>query len=150
MSARQFSKEYITGVKSFMKFVVEQMGATCNIRCPCKQCMNLFIRNQITVETHLLVNGIDQCYTTWFHHGEPLLPSYRDRFTYDNVRVESDEDEDGLYDMLHDLGNEYHLRDTHDISNDDNETYPRNMPKYLEALIEDSQTKLYPGCTKMS
>ena len=104
----------------------------------------------MTVETHLLINGIDQCYTTWFHHGEHSLSTPIGQSTYNNVRDESDEDEDGLNDMFHDLGNEYYLGDTHNVSDDNNETCPRNLPKYLEALIEDAQTELYPGCKKMS
>ncbi|KAL6506117.1 hypothetical protein OROHE_022646 [Orobanche hederae] len=108
MCDAKFSKSYVAGVKSFMQFVRTHMGPACDVRCPCKNCLNLS----------------------------------------DSTEKNDDEEEDGVSEMLFDLGEQY----TH--ANNDNMPIDGNnvggLPAYLEALMTDTQTELYPVCKKIS
>ena len=70
MSAGKWSEVYVHGVQSFMKFVRDNMGQDCDVRCPCENCLNLDKRNQKEVLRHLLERGIDRDYIRWIYHGE--------------------------------------------------------------------------------
>ena len=58
------------GVQSFMKFVKDNLGANCRVRCPCIDCLNSYVWSQDVVFDHLLIKGIDGFYTRWIFHGE--------------------------------------------------------------------------------
>ncbi|KAL6547278.1 hypothetical protein OROMI_022999 [Orobanche minor] len=142
------SKSYAAGVKSFMQFVRTHMCPACDVRCPCKNCLNLRLKDQTTVTHHILENGIDTGYITWFYHGEPRVNDEGIRTHSDSTEKNNDEEEDGVSEMLFDLGEQY----TH--ANNDNMPIDGNnvggLPAYLEALMTDTQTELYPGCKKIS
>ncbi|KAL3618946.1 hypothetical protein CASFOL_037174 [Castilleja foliolosa] len=70
MNAPIYSEAYLDGVNGFMLFVETHVGKNCDIRCPCKRCLNLIINNQKTVKAHIRLHGIDPHYVKWFNHGE--------------------------------------------------------------------------------
>ncbi|KAL6561779.1 hypothetical protein OROMI_017380 [Orobanche minor] len=148
MCDAKFSKSYVAGVKSFMQFVRTHMGPACDVRCPCKNCLNLRLKDQTTVTHHILENGIDTGYITWFYHGEPRLNDEGIRTHSDSTEKNDDEEEDGVSEVLFDLGEQY----TH--ANNDNMPIDGNnvggLPAYLEALMTYTQTELYPSCKKIS
>ncbi|KAL3638401.1 hypothetical protein CASFOL_017772 [Castilleja foliolosa] len=149
MHERRFSKVYVNGVDDFMQFVESHMGKECNVRCPCTRCLNLIIKDQISVKQHIMINGIDPGYVTWFYHGESTSHSVvgddqtDQEPTYD--REEEDED-DGVNDILFNLQEQYTQSDTNGVDN----TNDGGVPAYLEDLIRGARTELYPGCKKIS
>lgn len=156
LRAIKWSKAYIDGVNAFMKFVETRVGTECDIRCPCIDCLNLIIQDQKSVKDHILERGIDPGYTTWFYHGEPSSSNnLRNPHTNEGDRIdndlfeEDDEEDDGVNDMLFDLGQQHYQADAENIS-DDNNTNIGGVPAYLEALMMGAQTELYPGCKKIS
>ena len=50
----------------------ENDGNLDRIICPCASCRNLSHQHCDVVYEHLVMNGMDPTYTTWFLHGEPL------------------------------------------------------------------------------
>ena len=155
MRAIKWSKAYVDGVNTFMKFIETHLGKECNIRCPCVGCLNLIIQDPKIVKDHMLERGIDPGYTTWFYHGEPSSSNNRgnshsnegDRSGSD--LYEEDEEYDGVNDMLFDLGQQFYQADNNNMS-DSNNTSIGGVPEYLEALMMGAQTELYPGCKKIS
>ncbi|KAL3644293.1 hypothetical protein CASFOL_012225 [Castilleja foliolosa] len=149
MHERRFSKEYVNGVDDFIQFVESHMGKECDVRCPCTRCLNLIIKDQISVKQHIMINGIDPGYDTWFYHGESTSHSVvgddqtDQEPTYD--REEEDED-DGVNDILFNLHEQYTQSDTNGVDN----TNDGGVPTYLEDLIRGARTELYPGCKKIS
>ncbi|KAL3633966.1 hypothetical protein CASFOL_022728 [Castilleja foliolosa] len=149
MHERRFSKEYVNGVDDFIQFVESHMGKECDVRCPCTRCLNLIIKDQISVKQHIMINGIDPGYDTWFYHGESTSHSVvgddqtDQEPTYD--REEEDED-DGVNDILFNLHEQYTQSDTNGVDN----TNDGGVPAYLEDLIRGARTELYPGCKKIS
>ncbi|KAL3654668.1 hypothetical protein CASFOL_001403 [Castilleja foliolosa] len=152
MNAPKHSEAYLEGVNGFMLFVETHMGKNCDIRCPCKCCLNLLINNQKTVKAHIRLHGIDPHYVTWFNHGEHAI---NDCNTHSSFRDESDEEQshenwaededDGVDDMLVDIREQYN-QGTDGADNINN----GGVPKYLEDLMMGARTELYPGCKKIS
>ncbi|KAL8511956.1 hypothetical protein ACS0TY_018425 [Phlomoides rotata] len=120
MRDTKWSKNYVAGVKSFMQFVRTHMGPDCDVRCPCKNCLNLRFRDQRTVTHHILENGIDTGYITWFYHGEPRLNNEGIRTDSDPIEVNNDEEDDGVSEMLFDLGEQYTQENNDNMPTDDN------------------------------
>ncbi|KAL6551327.1 hypothetical protein OROMI_021815 [Orobanche minor] len=144
----KFSKSYVDGVKSFMQFVRTHIGPACDVRCPCKNCLNLRLKDQTTVTHHILENGIDTGYITWLYHGEPRLNDERIRTDSDSKEKYNDEEDDGVSEMLFDLGEQYTQENNDNMPTDGNNV--GGLPAYLEALMTGTQIELYPSCKKIS
>ena len=65
-----FSREYIEGVKEFMKFIQEKFSEDDKIHYPCRKCLNNNYLHQTVANTHLLMYGMESTYTRWIYHGE--------------------------------------------------------------------------------
>ncbi|XXG46353.1 hypothetical protein AAC387_Pa02g1219 [Persea americana] len=75
MTAPRLSNEYLEGIESFFDFVgakKHKLGGDDWYYCPCVKCCNLIGRKRTLrdIRTHLICDGIDTTYTTWFHYGE--------------------------------------------------------------------------------
>ena len=71
MRAEKFTPEYVEGVAMFLEFAKQNSNGVDWHCCPCVKCHNIGGKMELkTVYEHLFFNGIDQTYTTWFHHGE--------------------------------------------------------------------------------
>jgi hypothetical protein len=115
INTRLFSKRYLAGVDEFMKFVEERFTETEEILCPCRKCLNQLYKNKSQVEDHLYINGMASTYTTWIHHGEPLLNARLNEnvdhideqhsFNEDACMNEFEQDnlDDRLLEMVHEL-----------------------------------------------
>ncbi|KAH7838941.1 hypothetical protein Vadar_032995 [Vaccinium darrowii] len=104
------------------------------ILCPCKCCRNLTHHIGKDVYEHLVINGMDPIYTTWFHHGEDPTAAQKPK------QVEMSE--------AHNLYSAAYARDVDHLEPLD-EAREDNFAKELE----DAETPLYPGCenyTKLS
>ncbi|KAF6153634.1 hypothetical protein GIB67_027501, partial [Kingdonia uniflora] len=72
MKADSLLVEYLCGVRSFIAFAKANLKSN-DFSCPCAKGQNK--RGQITsaqVCHHLVLKGIDQSYTNWYFHGEPI------------------------------------------------------------------------------
>ncbi|WCJ24552.1 hypothetical protein M5689_006503 [Euphorbia peplus] len=151
MTATKWTKKYMEGVDYFMKFAQCKLGSECEIRCPCKGCLNLLFQAQKVVKSHLLQNGIDPGYISWFYHGEASTSTNLGNQSNGNDIEEddgNDEDTDGVHDMIFELGEKY--IQSNELPSDDDNDYISDLPSYLEALVQDAKTELYPGCKKIS
>ncbi|OVA10590.1 hypothetical protein BVC80_8969g16 [Macleaya cordata] len=85
MDADTLLAEYFQGVASFLKFTKDKLGGDDWYYCPCTKCLNYHKGKKTlkVISEHLICNGIDNSYRTWFNHGEPLCK------TTINVRVSS-------------------------------------------------------------
>ncbi|KAL3618470.1 hypothetical protein CASFOL_037552 [Castilleja foliolosa] len=142
MYARKFSEAYVDGVHDFIEYVESHMGKECQVRCPCTRCLNLIIADQKSVRKHILVNGIDPGYVTWFYHGESTAHSAVGDATVQETAVynESEDEDDGVNDILFDLREQYTQSDTNGVDN----TNHGGVPAYLEELMSGAKTELYP------
>ena len=75
MTTPRLSDEYLEGIESFFEFVranKHKLGGAGWYCCPCVKCRNLIGGKKTLrdIRTHLICDGIDTTYTTWFHHGE--------------------------------------------------------------------------------
>ncbi|KAG5542961.1 hypothetical protein RHGRI_007193 [Rhododendron griersonianum] len=62
---------YVEGVRDFLRIANNYAGQGGKIRCPCKNCNNVYIRQIYEVKQHLFLHGILEDYSPWIHHGEP-------------------------------------------------------------------------------
>ncbi|XP_075087560.1 uncharacterized protein LOC142169579 [Nicotiana tabacum] len=94
---------YILGVENFLDYDFKRLGETHEIRCPCVKCCNAISETRELIRSHLIVYGIVQNYTLWYHNGERLGESFSNyEFVDDNIIEESD-DEDEIHKILRDL-----------------------------------------------
>jgi len=63
---------YIIGVEKLLNYSFTRLGETQEIRCPRVRCCNASSKTREMVRSHLLVYGIIQIYTFWYHQGERL------------------------------------------------------------------------------
>ena len=68
----RWCKEYVDGVKEFIKFAKDHMGQDDVVRYPCLKCMNAYYKHFDEVEDDLYINGIQGTYTRWIFYGENL------------------------------------------------------------------------------
>ncbi|KAG5559528.1 hypothetical protein RHGRI_009153 [Rhododendron griersonianum] len=62
---------YVEGVRDFLRIANNYAGQGGKIRCPYKNCNNVYIRQIYEVKQHLFLHGILEDYSPWIHHGEP-------------------------------------------------------------------------------
>lgn len=87
------SKDYVDGVKSFMKFARQHIGGRTDMPCPCRVCLNQILHPPYLVKFHLLVNGIDVDYSEWVYHGETSDQYLEDDEFDDNLDETFEEEE---------------------------------------------------------
>ena len=127
MSARRDTMQYVNGVKCFLNHCRNVCENIERIPCPCVKCGNYSFVNIPTLYDHLIMNGIDQSYKVWTHHGENYTLK-------DSERSEDmDVDDPHIAQMVVDLQDE--LLDN---------------PDELCSLLSDAETPLYPGCVKFT
>ena len=135
MSSDRCSREYIDGVKEFIRFAREHTNEPNKILCPCLSCCYGKRISPSDLLDHLVCHGIDQSYTRWTRHGE------MDDTSSDRVHTTIDasnefnpsmwDEDDGLQEMLNAVEGVLH-----------------DCPKEFEKLKGDAEKPLYPGSTK--
>ncbi|CAN1181773.1 hypothetical protein LINPERHAP2_LOCUS35603 [Linum perenne] len=159
MRERRFSPSYNEGVKSFMQFVEDHIGANKEVPCPCNQCLNVLLKTQDVVLAHLMINGMDVGYTKWVYHGEiynlsvddPCIVADNEADGADNEADGADneadgdsDEEDGLFDLL-----DEHQNLINNEVEDDGHFSSKGFDEYIE-MLGRAQKELYPNCTKYS
>ncbi|XP_009601698.1 uncharacterized protein [Nicotiana tomentosiformis] len=94
---------YILGVEKFLNYAFTRLEETREIRCPCIKCCNAISGTRELVRSHLIVHGIIQNYTFWYHHGERLGEAQSDSEFVDDNGIEYGDGEDEIHDILRDL-----------------------------------------------
>ncbi|RYE14354.1 MAG: hypothetical protein EOP45_19760, partial [Sphingobacteriaceae bacterium] len=132
ISARRDTIQYVNGVEAFLKHCQIVCENVERIPCPCIRCGNYSFVNIRTLYDHLIINGIDQSYQKWIHHGE-------NHGLEDDSNVVEGNSEDMNVDAPH-------------IAQmvDDLQDEPFDNPDELCSLLSDAETPLYPGCVKFT
>ncbi|CAN0899524.1 hypothetical protein LINGRAHAP2_LOCUS20324 [Linum grandiflorum] len=144
MRERRFCVEYINGVKTFMQFVEDHLGANIDVPCPCNHCLNALQKSQGVVLAHLMINGIDVGYTKWVYHGEvcSLDVDASDAIAND-LPDGNEEEEDNLFELL-----EEHANFINNVGAEGNFS-SKGFDEYIH-MLGHAQKELYPNCTKFT
>ncbi|KAM3284810.1 hypothetical protein P3S67_023609 [Capsicum chacoense] len=139
---------YRDGVDNFLNWAFNQSEVSTIIRCPCKECRNTVFKLRIDVRLHLLNKGFWATYKVWENHGEVL-----DRVVNSNPPGSEEVEDDGIevddvIEMIHDDRGYTNMQDTSN-SLQGNKDPNVDATKFYK-LLEDAQTELYLGCTKVS
>lgn len=136
---------YIIGVEIFLDYAFTKLGETQEIRCPCIRCCNASSKTHEMVRSHLLVYGIIQSYTFWYHHGGRLgQPESNSEFVEDN-NIENDDDEDEMHELLRDLHPDFIEENMNTTSDDFVEEEPNPEAKRFYGLLNDYEQPFYEG-----
>ncbi|XP_012829657.1 PREDICTED: uncharacterized protein LOC105950835 [Erythranthe guttata] len=145
------SKDFVYGVKSFMRFALMHIGDRKVMRCPCSNCLNQILHPPDLVKLHILTNGMDIDYDEWVHHGEDPYEHVDDDIDNDDVDKTFEEEE-----LLEDLNFGVHnfidrenpLEHPDDLNGDQPNIMLVDEVEKFQKLLKDTQRKLYPGCWK--
>ena len=134
--------EYEKGIYNFIEYAKQFVNTAGSIRCPCRKCHNSGFIPFKTMTYHLRINGFYTDYMTWTYHGEtPIRPS---PVVVNEVRGRSD-----MNDVIEDLIGERMEEDT-DLNDGNSDTETSDVNDEFEALIDEVESELYPGCTNFS
>ncbi|KAH7853391.1 hypothetical protein Vadar_001845 [Vaccinium darrowii] len=117
----------MSATSNFVAMANQNAGNLGKILCPCKECRNVSHHSIESVYEHLVINGMDPTYTTWYHHGDH--PN-----AIQKLREVEMSDAYNLYSAA------YALDDEHVESLEE-----RRDEEFAKSL-EDVETPLYPGC----
>ncbi|XP_039787895.1 uncharacterized protein LOC120654427 [Panicum virgatum] len=151
------------GVKQFMSFVKGKFSDNVEILCPCSRCLNQKYLAQALVKKHILMNGMDNSYTRWIHHGEYLnveviehvptgIVHCSHNWSTDGIGVteEDSNDIDPLEAFLGDLHTAAAQEDREVGENEDGDTESCEQDTFFRIAMKEAKCMLYPGCTKFS
>ncbi|XP_058214245.1 uncharacterized protein LOC131325811 [Rhododendron vialii] len=114
---------------NFVEMANQNAGYLGKILCPCKHCQNLSHHSLDDVYEHLVINGMDPTYTTWFHHGEEPSAAQKPK----EVKMSD----------AHNLYSATCARDADHL-----EPLDEARDEVFAKALEDAETPLYPGCEK--
>ncbi|CAN6688834.1 unnamed protein product [Malus baccata var. baccata] len=147
-SFNPFTEDYRTGLAKFISNSLEVASHEGNIKCPCAKCLNRFWLSNKEVEAHLIVEGMDRSYLQglWVWHGETFgdpLPSSEAAQQLAAVNTPHSE----LGPLLEDIFFGPSVMGGMPTNNHSEQEAP--IPAYarkFEAMVQDANTELYPGC----
>ncbi|XP_012828525.1 PREDICTED: uncharacterized protein LOC105949753 [Erythranthe guttata] len=145
------SKDFVNGVKSFMRFALLHIGDRKVMRCPCSNCLNQILHPPDLVKLHILTNGMDIDYDEWVHHGEDPYEHVEDDIVNDDVDKTFEEEElleDLNFGMHNFIDRENPLDNPDDLNGDQPNIMLDDEVENFQKLLKDTQRKLYPGCSK--
>ncbi|KAM1224597.1 hypothetical protein COP2_044625 [Malus domestica] len=147
-SFNPFTEDYRTGLAKFISNSLEVASHEGNIKCPCAKCLNRFWLSNKEVEAHLIVEGMDRSYLqgSWVWHGETFgdpLPSSEAAQQLAAINTPHSE----LRPLLEDIFSGPSVMGGMPINNHSEQE--ASIPAYarkFEAMVQDANTELYPGC----
>ncbi|KAM1291729.1 hypothetical protein ACFX13_019112 [Malus domestica] len=144
-----FTEDYRTGLAKFISNSFQVSSHDDNIKCPCAKYLNRLWLSNNEVEAYLTVEGMDRSYLegSWVLHGETFgdpLPNSQDAQHIAVVNIPHCE----LGPSLEDIFSGPSVMGGRPISNHSGQealipTYTRKF----EAMVQDANTELYPGCS---
>ncbi|XP_052171518.1 uncharacterized protein LOC127787497 [Diospyros lotus] len=152
----RLNEAYQIGVQKFLDYALKKLGAKNKIRCPCTKCCNTDLGTRESIEAHLMIHGISEGYTFWYHHGElnnePQSESEDEEneiLQYDTSAPDDSDDE--IQQFINDLYPQFKGLDENnedvEFPNTQNlpEMEPNNGAKQFYKLIDDLEQPIYPG-----
>ncbi|KAK9118452.1 hypothetical protein Scep_016545 [Stephania cephalantha] len=135
------SEAYANGVEQFLDFA-HANTIDSRIFCPCKDCLNRYMKSRKFVKRHLLMRGIMRHYNNWTYHGEPYTSVHHDEDSFgENVPQRDDM-----------IGMVYEALDFN--SNRDNQTRNGSGPDDETAIflkfLQDAEQPVYPRCEEFT
>ncbi|KAJ8619339.1 hypothetical protein MRB53_027868 [Persea americana] len=146
----RMSREYMDGINQFVEFTNGFDNEF--ISCPCRKCVNRYYYRREFFREHLILNGFLKQYKNWIRHGEEYVSCRREEI--DEIEVDDMSEADPMIAVLNDiacgLAPEYTSCETEGAGGSN----PRSGAdeealRYFE-ILDDAQTKLYPGCKDFS
>ncbi|XP_024025712.1 uncharacterized protein LOC112092834 [Morus notabilis] len=144
--------EYITGVREFIQRAQNSTNAKGDIRCPCRDCGNVYWYPARIVQAHLIDRGMQEIYKeeTEVLHGETISDPPVAKQVAPNAELNDD-----CYDLLHDIARSSYGHVENDDDDDDDPMdasteIPRGStnPEQFVELFDDLKKPLYHGCEK--
>ncbi|XP_056687930.1 uncharacterized protein [Spinacia oleracea] len=132
--------QYEAGIRDFVNFAVQNAGDRSRLPCPCFKCHNFLYRRIDEILGHLSKNAFDRTCTRWVWHGE----------NFEGTRT-SDSGND-VHDVhegpdVNDIPNANEGDRLGDMIRAAQDKFAEN-PATFEGVLKDSETPLYPGCSK--
>jgi hypothetical protein len=140
---RLFTDEYMKGVEEFMHFVRGKFSEDEEILCPCSICLNQIYLHQDNVERHILMNGMENTYTKWIHHGENLDIDVIEQ----PVDMHVSDDGAGHDGNIYAVHFDELLEGLHTVAVEEGRI---DDDSFLTNLMKEAKRELYSGCTKFS
>jgi hypothetical protein len=115
------------------------------------------------VNKHILLNGMDNSYTRWIHHGERLdvdvieyLDDVHDNDDDDDFRHDEGMTEDYSADRLDGMLADLHTATEQaredgqnlDRGDQDGDAEPHDKESFFANVMKEAKRELYPGCTE--
>ncbi|XP_060194586.1 uncharacterized protein LOC132623787 isoform X2 [Lycium barbarum] len=152
MCEPKFSKRYVEGVKSFMKFVQSRFDQITKVRCPCQDCLNINFQTQEVVYDELLMKGIMKDYVQWIYHGEQPQKRDNGEVIYEEDENEEHDNDDAIQTMLEEASGRSFANFSEEKTTGDNVfgNMSEKEAKKFDTLLEEAERELYPGCKKFS
>ncbi|XP_050234230.1 uncharacterized protein LOC126682554 isoform X1 [Mercurialis annua] len=139
----RLDKEYGDGIEPFISYAFRNKTDEHKVRCPCVRCNNTFSANRKMIRSHLIVYGIMESYTFWYHHGERVGES-----EIDKEESEDFENAEEIEEIIRDLSptmNESEFGN-HSSNCEVNEENPNSEALKFYRLLKDLDEEVYPGC----
>lgn len=154
MHHSRISDTYREGVRNFIDFVRSKLGESCDIRCPCVECMNRYTLKQETVVSHLCLKGMMVTYDKWVHHGESISEQLEgqqsdcnDFSNNGNFEFDDGSNEDDFLTLLNEIRRAAHINDVQE--NEENGSRDREHTEF-EKILQMLGKELYPDCKNFS
>lgn len=103
-------KEYVNGVKAFVKLAQNHLNGDGRARCPRRNCQNMELKSLDNVERHLYRHRMPFSYQRWLFHSEEIdLSSYIQtpisvNDTVNDTSHIEDVEDDEMIEKLNDIG----------------------------------------------
>ncbi|XP_041025418.1 uncharacterized protein LOC121265822 [Juglans microcarpa x Juglans regia] len=152
LTDRLCSPAYAKGVNIFLTLARNHSRGIEGIRCPCRECRNMFFLPIFEVESHLFIKGINPNYTHWIFHGEEETRSFNDDDD-DSVADYADEYIDDMNHLLDVIQSGTFVDVLQDHANPlpTGGSIPHPPPSSsFDQLLEDARRPLFYGCTNFS
>ncbi|CAL2277773.1 unnamed protein product [Prunus armeniaca] len=143
-------EEYKTCLQQFIDDSLLVASYDGMLKCPCKKCYNRFWREPNLVWAHLLYEGMDPHYEdqVWVFHGEHLPdPDFMEEVEEQQLCEPTvNEIHNVLYDVF---GSDSSANNPHVDTEGQTTNVRAEYAEKLYDLLNDANTHLYPGSTKM-
>ncbi|KAM3301389.1 hypothetical protein P3S67_015891 [Capsicum chacoense] len=141
---------YIEDFQSFMRLVRSNFDRNTKIRCPCRNCINVFFQTQEVVHDHLLLEGIMKSYVHWRHHGEQSQMRDNNEAVFSEYENEAHDKDDGILTMLEEVSEELFVNYSEETSNNVCSNMSEKEAITFDKLLKEAEHELYLGCKKFS
>ncbi|KAK1407509.1 hypothetical protein QVD17_39125 [Tagetes erecta] len=145
ISKERGSREFKNGLLKFIEIAKNHVDSLGRTLCPCVRCCNGFWQYLDIVYAHVHDNGFQRGYTTWNYHGEKYANASEIAALFaPRARTQATRTQHEMFDVIDDVMAEI---------NTNTENVPEDVTRLdgeFDALFNELNTELYPGCSWMS